>query len=79
MMRMLEQRIDDAPLLRLIKKWLKAGIVAEDGTVLHPATGPPQGGIVSPLLAKVYVHSALDLWFEHVVKKHRQGVVSLYR
>jgi group II intron reverse transcriptase/maturase len=79
MIRMLEQRIDDAPFLRLIKKWLKAGILEEDGKVLHPATGTPQGGIVSPILANVYLHYALDLWFEHVVKKHSKGVVSLYR
>ena len=51
MMRMLAQRIDDAPLLRRITKWLKAGIVEEDGKVLPPATGTPQGGIVSPILA----------------------------
>ncbi len=79
MMRMLAQRIDDAPFLRLIKQWLKAGILEEDGKVLHPATGTPQGGIVSPILANVYVHYALDLWFEHVVKKHSKGAVSLYR
>ena len=44
MVRMVEQRIDDKPFLRLIKKWLKAGILEEDGEVLHPATGTPQGG-----------------------------------
>ena len=54
MMRMLEQRIDDTPFLRLIKKWLKAGILEEDGQVLHPITGTPQGGVVSPILANVY-------------------------
>jgi len=77
--RMLEQRIDDTSFLRLIKKWLQAGILEEDGQVLHPATGTPQGGVVSPILANVYLHYALDLWFEHVVKKHRKGAVSLYR
>lgn len=79
MMRMLEQRIDDAPFLRLITQWLQAGILEEDGKVLHPATGTPQGGIVSPILANVYLHYALDLWFEHTVKKHSKGAVSLYR
>jgi retron-type reverse transcriptase len=43
----LEQRIDDAPFLRLITQWLQAGILEEDGKVLHPATGTPQGGIVT--------------------------------
>jgi group II intron reverse transcriptase/maturase len=68
LMRMLELRIDDKPFLRLIKKWLKAGVLNTDGKVLHPITGTPQGGIISPLLANVYLHYVLDLWFEKVVK-----------
>jgi group II intron reverse transcriptase/maturase len=79
MIEMLEQRIDDRRFLRLIKKWLKAGILEEDGKVLHPATGTPQGGIVSPVLANVYLHYALDLWFEKVVKKRCRGAVYLCR
>jgi group II intron reverse transcriptase/maturase len=54
MIRMLAERIDDRALLRLIKKWLKAGVLDTDGQVLHPVTGTPQGGIVSPILANVY-------------------------
>lgn len=46
--RMLEERIDDRAFIGLIKKWLKAGILEEDGKVIHPATGSPQGGIVTP-------------------------------
>ena len=68
MIRMLAERIDDRALLRLIRKWLKAGVLDTDGKVLHPVTGTPQGGIVSPILANVYLHYALDLWFEKVVK-----------
>lgn len=79
MIRMLEQRIDDKAFLRLIKKWLKAGILEKDGKVLHPVTGTPQGGIVSPILANVYLHYVLDLWFEKVVKKHCRGMVCLFR
>ena len=79
MMRMLEQRIADQRFLRLIKKWLKAGILEADGKVLHPITGTPQGGIVSPVLANVYLHYALDLWFEKVVKKHCRGAAYLCR
>ena len=45
---MLAQRIDDKPFLKLIRKWLKAGILATDGQVIHPVTGTPQGGIVTP-------------------------------
>ena len=47
----------------------------EDGKVVHPATGTPQGGIVSPVLANVYLHYVLDLWFERRVKKQSQGEV----
>jgi len=64
MIRMLEERINDRAFLRLIQKWLKAGILDTSGEVIHPATGTPQGGIVSPILANVYLHYALDLWFE---------------
>lgn len=79
MVRMLEERIDDRALLRLIKKWLKAGILDTDGKVIHPATGTPQGGIISPLLANVYLHYVLDLWFHKVVKKHSRGEACLIR
>lgn len=79
MIRMLEQRIDDRRFLRLIKKWLRAGILEEDGKVLHPVTGTPQGGIVSPVLANVYLHYALDLWFEKVVKTQCRGMAYLCR
>ena len=64
LMKMLEERIDDKPFLRLIRKWLNAGILETDGRVVHPATGTPQGGIVSPVLANIYLHYVLDLWFE---------------
>ena len=79
MERMLAERIDDRALLWLIKKWLKAGVLDTDGQVLHPATGTPQGGIVSPILANVYLHYALDLWFERVVKQHCRGEACLIR
>jgi len=76
---MLEERIDDRALIRLIKKWLKAGILDTDGKVIHPVTGTPQGGIVSPILANVYLHYVLDLWFHQVVKKHCRGEACLIR
>jgi len=79
LIRMLEERIDDRALMRLIKKWLKAGILDTDGKVIHPATGTPQGGIVSPILANVYLHYVLDLWFHEVVKKHCRGEACLIR
>jgi group II intron reverse transcriptase/maturase len=76
---MLEERIDDRALIWLIKKWLKAGILDTDGKVIHPVTGTPQGGIVSPILANVYLHYVLDLWFHQVVKKHCRGEACLIR
>jgi group II intron reverse transcriptase/maturase len=79
MVRMLEERIDDKPFLHLIRKWLKAGILDTDGRVIHPATGTPQGGIVSPILANLYLHYALDLWFEKKIKPVCQGSALLIR
>lgn len=79
MVRMLGERIADGAFLRLIEKWLKAGVLEEDGKVLHPATGTPQGGIVSPVLANIYLHYVLDLWFEHRVRKGIKGDVFMMR
>ena len=79
LMKMLELRIDDKPFLQLIRKWLKAGVLDTDGKVVNPETGSPQGGVVSPILANIYLHYVLDLWFEKVVKKHCQGEVRLIR
>jgi RNA-directed DNA polymerase len=76
---MLEGRIGDRRLLGLIKKWLKAGVLDTDGKVIHPASGTPQGGIVSPVLANVYLHYALDLWFQKVVQVHCRGEACLIR
>lgn len=73
MIKMLEERVHDEGFIRLIKKWLKAGILDTDGKVLHPITGTPQGGIISPLLANIYLHYVLNLWFEKVIKKKCKG------
>lgn len=59
MHKMLAERVDDKALLWLIRKWLKAGILEEDGQVIYPITGTLQGGIISPTLANVYLHHAL--------------------
>ena len=76
---MLARRIDDQPFLNLIRKWLKAGILDTDGTVLEPEAGTPQGGVISPILANVYLHHALDLWFDGVVKRHLRGGAMMSR
>ena len=77
---MLKLRIDDRAFLGLIRKWLKAGVLETDGKVVHPDTGTPQGGVVSPVLANVYLHYVMDLWFEKVVKTrcHGQALISRY-
>jgi retron-type reverse transcriptase len=63
----------------LIKKWLKAGVLDTDGKVLRPEGGTPQGGVISPLLANVYLHYALDLWFERVFQRSCKGGAFLHR
>ncbi len=79
LLKMLAHRIDDKAFLNLIRKWLKAGILETDGRVVHPDTGTPQGGIVSPILANVYLHYVLDLWFTRIVAKHCEGRVNICR
>jgi len=64
--RMLEERIEDRAFLGLIRKWLRAGILDTTGAIIHPVTGTPQGGVVSPVLSNVYLHYVLDVWFEKV-------------
>jgi RNA-directed DNA polymerase len=53
---MLALRIDDKPFLQLIRKWLKAGVLELNGEVIDPDKGSPQGGVVSPVLANIYLH-----------------------
>jgi RNA-directed DNA polymerase len=76
---MLAQRIDDRAFLHLIRKWLKAGVLDTDGEILDPETGTPQGGVISPILATVYLHYALDLWFEKGVRKQVHGEALMCR
>jgi hypothetical protein len=64
--------------LRLIGKWLNAGVM-EGGAVTYPSTGSPQGGVISPLLANVYLHYVLDVWWEEVVKPRLLGRAFLIR
>ena len=67
LLKMLAERVDDKSFLWLVGKWLKAGVLETDGKVLYPLAGTPQGGIVSPILANIYLHFVLDLWFQKVV------------
>jgi RNA-directed DNA polymerase len=74
----LDRRVRDGSLRRLINKWLKAGVM-EGGEVSHPEKGTPQGGVISPLLANIYLHEVLDRWFEDVVKPCLGGWACLIR
>jgi len=71
-MKFLEHRVADKRVLRLIQKWLKAGII-EDGTWAAGTEGTPQGATASPLLANVYLHYALDQWAEQWRRRHARG------
>ena len=79
LMEMLRQRIDDKRFLNLFNQWLKASIVEPEGTKHKPVSGTPQGGVISPVLANIYLHYALDIWFEHCVKPRLSGDAMLIR
>lgn len=74
----LQRRVRDGVLLRLIGKWLNAGVL-EDGAVFTPEEGTPQGGVISPLLANIFLHYVLDVWFEEEVKPRLRGRAFLIR
>lgn len=74
----LDQRVRDGVLRRAIDKWLKAGVL-EGGQLHHPAAGTPQGGVISPLLANIYLHEVLDEWFETMVEPRMKGKAMLVR
>jgi group II intron reverse transcriptase/maturase len=74
----LDQRVTDGVLRKVIHKWLKAGVM-EGGAVMYPEAGTPQGGVISPLLANIYLHEVLDKWFEQDVQPRLQGRAQLLR
>lgn len=78
MMRCLEERIADPNLLWLVKRFLKAGCI-DDGQFEATEQGTPQGGNLSPLLANMYLHYVLDLWFEKKIKPNAKGQMHLIR
>lgn len=75
---LLQHRVRDGVLRRLINKWLKAGVL-EEGRWRRMSAGSPQGGVISPLLANVYLHYVLDEWFEQEVKPRLKGEAFLIR
>ena len=72
LMEMIERRVTDASILRLIGKWINVGVM-DEGRLLVSETGTGQGQIISPLLANIYLHHVLDVWFEEEVKPRLQG------
>lgn len=76
---MLEQRIADRSLIRIIRKWLKAGVMEELNHWSPSSEGTPQGGIISPLLGNIYLHFVQDLWIKKVIVKQSQGSVMFRR
>jgi RNA-directed DNA polymerase len=76
--RCLEEKIVDRNLLWLVRKFLKAGVV-EDGKQLATDVGTPQGGVISPLLANIYLHYVLDLWFKKEIKSQAKEHIDLIR
>jgi len=72
------RRIQDHKVLRLVLAFLKADIMIE-GSLRHPVTGTPQGGIISPMRSNIFLHHVLDKWFEDVVRPRRRGKATLVR
>ena len=71
-MEMIEKRVNDGSVLRLIRKWIKSGVI-DKGQLLMSETGTGQGQPISPLLANIYLHYLLDEWFEDEVKPRLKG------
>ncbi len=74
----LQKRVNDGALLRLIGMWLHVGVM-EEGQVKRSETGTPQGGVISPILANIFLHTVLDEWFETVVRPRMGGNCFLVR
>jgi len=78
LIRFVEHRIGDSRIIRLIRKWLKAGVM-EDGEVTAGEVGTPQGSVASPLLANIYLHYIFDLWADRWRRHHARGNVIFVR
>jgi group II intron reverse transcriptase/maturase len=74
----IKQRINDGGIIRLIGKWLNAGVL-EEGLITYPDKGTPQGGVISPLISNIYLHHVLDDWFVKEVKPRMRGRCFLIR
>ena len=78
LIKFIEHRVADPRVIRLLKKWLHAGVL-EDGQITRSELGTVQGGSISPLLANIYLHYAFDLWVEQWRRRHAKGDVIIVR
>jgi len=78
-LKMIKIRVNDNAFIGLIHRFLKAGVMTLQQTVEYPEQGTPQGGLISPILANIYLHYALDLWFKQKVKTECKGEAMLIR
>jgi len=78
LLEILRKRVQDGVILRLVAKWLHAG-VQEEGLTTSSEAGTPQGGVISPLLANIFLHEVIDTWFEQDVKPRMKGQAHLFR
>lgn len=75
---LVKRRVKDGGIHRLIGKWLNAGVL-DGGDLINPETGTPQGGVISPLLANIYLHYVVDEWFAEVVRPRLYGRAEMVR
>jgi RNA-directed DNA polymerase len=78
LLKFIKHRIADHAIINLIDQWLKAGVM-EDGKLIKSSSGSPQGGVISPILANIYLHYVIDLWVTKIVKKHLRGEIYSFR
>jgi RNA-directed DNA polymerase len=78
LIKFIQHRIADKAIISLIKRWLRAGVM-EEGKLMKAASGSPQGGVISPILANIYLHYVIDEWVTKVVNKHLKGEFYAFR
>ena len=78
LLRFVAHRIGDPRVMKLIRQWLRAGVM-EDGSIKETLEGTPQGAVISPLLANIYLHYAFDVWAQQWRKRHAQGRMIVVR
>jgi group II intron reverse transcriptase/maturase len=78
LLKIIKRRVNDGSIIRLIGKWLNAGVMEEE-TLIHPTEGTPQGAVISPVLSNIFLHHVLDRWYVRDVKPRLQGRSFLVR